>query len=34
MPLYALDTLAPTLHPTAFVAPSADLIGRVRNNFV
>ncbi|SMB92933.1 gamma carbonic anhydrase family protein [Deinococcus hopiensis] len=29
MPLYALDTLAPTLHPTAFVAPSADLIGRV-----
>ena len=29
MPLYALADAAPNLHPTAFVAPSADLIGRV-----
>jgi carbonic anhydrase/acetyltransferase-like protein (isoleucine patch superfamily) len=30
MPLYALDDLAPTLAETAWVAPSADLIGDVR----
>ncbi|MEF2277864.1 gamma carbonic anhydrase family protein [Deinococcus sp. YIM 134068] len=29
MPLYALDGAMPQLHPTAFLAPSADLIGRV-----
>lgn len=29
MPLYTLDGLAPDIHATAFVAPSADLIGRV-----
>lgn len=29
MPLYALGPDVPDLHPTAFVAPSADLIGRV-----
>jgi carbonic anhydrase/acetyltransferase-like protein (isoleucine patch superfamily) len=29
VPLYALDGVAPTVHPTAFVAPSADLIGDV-----
>ncbi|BDP41335.1 hypothetical protein DAETH_13040 [Deinococcus aetherius] len=29
MPLYALDGAVPQLHPTAFLAPSADLIGRV-----
>ncbi|WP_216317882.1 gamma carbonic anhydrase family protein [Deinococcus aestuarii] len=29
MPLYALDGECPQLHPTAFLAPSADLIGRV-----
>ncbi|HVF84043.1 MAG TPA: gamma carbonic anhydrase family protein [Sphingomicrobium sp.] len=30
MPLYAIDDLAPTLGPGAWVAPSADLIGDVR----
>ena len=30
MPLYALDQLAPTINPSAWVAPSADLIGDVR----
>jgi carbonic anhydrase/acetyltransferase-like protein (isoleucine patch superfamily) len=30
MPLYALDELAPSVDPTAWVAPSADLIGDVR----
>ena len=30
MPLYALDDLSPTIHPDAWVAPSADLIGDVR----
>ncbi|WP_102127385.1 gamma carbonic anhydrase family protein [Deinococcus planocerae] len=29
MPLYALDGAVPQLHPTAFLAPSADLIGTV-----
>ncbi|GAA5531650.1 gamma carbonic anhydrase family protein [Deinococcus aluminii] len=29
MPLYALDGVCPDLHPTAFVAPSADLTGQV-----
>ncbi|NCM96019.1 MAG: gamma carbonic anhydrase family protein, partial [Rhodobacterales bacterium] len=27
--IYALDGLAPTLHPDAWVAPDATLIGRV-----
>ena len=30
MPLYALGDLTPSIHPTAWVAPSADLIGDVR----
>ncbi|WP_425147112.1 gamma carbonic anhydrase family protein [Deinococcus sp.] len=30
MPLYALNADAPQLDPSAFAAPSADLIGRVR----
>lgn len=30
MPLYSLDQLTPELHPSAFIAPSADLIGDVR----
>lgn len=30
MPLYAIDSLAPTLSDGAWVAPSADLIGDVR----
>lgn len=29
MPLYALDGAVPQLHPSAFLAPSADLIGTV-----
>lgn len=29
MPRYALDGESPDVHPTAFLAPSADLIGRV-----
>lgn len=29
MPLYNLDGLKPDVHPGAFIAPSADLIGRV-----
>ncbi|WP_034383659.1 gamma carbonic anhydrase family protein [Deinococcus sp. YIM 77859] len=29
MPLYALAGESPDIHPTAFLAPSADLIGRV-----
>ncbi|EYB68233.1 ferripyochelin-binding protein [Deinococcus phoenicis] len=29
MPLYALDGVCPEIHPTAFLAPSADLTGRV-----
>ncbi|MDB5046180.1 MAG: anhydrase [Deinococcus sp.] len=29
MPLYALAELLPDIHPSAFIAPSADLIGRV-----
>ena len=30
MPLYTIDNLAPSIDPTAWVAPSADLIGDVR----
>jgi len=30
MPIHALDQLAPTIDPSAWVAPSADLIGDVR----
>ena len=30
MPLYSLEDLAPSINPTAWVAPSADLIGDVR----
>lgn len=30
MPLYAIDDLRPSINPTAWVAPSADLIGDVR----
>ena len=30
MPLYAIGDLAPSVNPTAWVAPSADLIGDVR----
>ena len=30
MPLYALDDLSPSIDPSAWVAPSADLIGDVR----
>ena len=30
MPLYSIGGLAPSLNPTAWVAPSADLIGDVR----
>jgi carbonic anhydrase/acetyltransferase-like protein (isoleucine patch superfamily) len=30
MPLYAIGDLAPSINPTAWVAPSADLIGDVR----
>lgn len=30
MPLYALDGVSPDVHPTAFLAPSADLTGQVR----
>lgn len=30
MPLYNLDGLTPDIHPSAFIAPSADLIGRVQ----
>ena len=30
MPLYAIDDLGPSVDPTAWVAPSADLIGDVR----
>jgi carbonic anhydrase/acetyltransferase-like protein (isoleucine patch superfamily) len=29
MPLYTLDATGPNVHPTAFLAPSADLIGEV-----
>lgn len=29
MPLYALAGFSPAIHPSAFIAPSADLIGRV-----
>lgn len=29
MPVYALDGTSPEIHPTAFIAPSADLTGRV-----
>ena len=29
MPLYSFEGKSPTVHPTAFVAPSADLIGDV-----
>ncbi|WP_135228186.1 gamma carbonic anhydrase family protein [Deinococcus fonticola] len=29
MPLYNLDELTPDVHPSAFVAPSADVIGQV-----
>ncbi|WP_019585892.1 gamma carbonic anhydrase family protein [Deinococcus apachensis] len=29
MPVYALDGIRPEIHPTAFIAPSADLTGRV-----
>ena len=29
MPLYALDGVSPTVHPTAFVAPTATLVGDV-----
>ncbi|THF69419.1 gamma carbonic anhydrase family protein [Deinococcus sp. Arct2-2] len=29
MPLYALAQSSPDIHPSAFIAPSADLIGRV-----
>lgn len=29
MPLYALAEYTPELHPTAYIAPSADIIGRV-----
>lgn len=29
MPVYALDGISPEIHPTAFIAPSADLTGRV-----
>ena len=30
MPIYALDEHVPTINPSAWVAPSADLIGDVR----
>lgn len=30
MPLFALDGLSPTVHPDAFVAPTATLVGDVR----
>lgn len=30
MPLYSIGDAAPSIHPTAWVAPSADLIGDVR----
>ena len=30
MPLYSIDDVAPSVDPTAWVAPSADLIGDVR----
>lgn len=30
MPLFALEGLAPTVHPDAFVAPTATLVGDVR----
>ena len=30
MPLYALGALSPSINPTAWVAPSADLVGDVR----
>lgn len=30
MPLYSLEGHVPEIHPESFVAPSADLIGRVR----
>ena len=30
MPLYSIDDVAPSVNPTAWVAPSADLIGDVR----
>lgn len=30
MPLFALDGVAPTVHPDAFVAPTATLVGDVR----
>ncbi len=30
MPLYSLDEFTPSIDPTAWVAPSADLIGNVR----
>lgn len=29
MPLYNLDELTPDVHPSAFIAPSADVIGQV-----
>jgi carbonic anhydrase/acetyltransferase-like protein (isoleucine patch superfamily) len=30
MPLFSFEGLAPTVHPTAFVAPTATLVGDVR----
>jgi carbonic anhydrase/acetyltransferase-like protein (isoleucine patch superfamily) len=30
MPLYSIDDVAPSVNPTAWVAPTADLIGDVR----
>ena len=30
MPLYSIDELSPSIDPTAWIAPSADLIGDVR----
>jgi carbonic anhydrase/acetyltransferase-like protein (isoleucine patch superfamily) len=30
MPLYSVGDISPSIHPTAWVAPSADLIGDVR----
>ncbi|HCE63895.1 MAG TPA: gamma carbonic anhydrase family protein [Deinococcus radiodurans] len=30
MPLHTLEDLTPDIHPTAFVAPSADVIGQVK----
>src|SRR3954452_21002267 len=30
MPLFSFEGLAPTVHPTAFIAPTATLVGDVR----